>query len=59
MSPIVDRFFLQDETVDEQGRRIVREFYLSGILAIIRTWTAEKDPMPIDRLIDLVVRIAL
>ncbi len=59
VSPIVDRFFLQDEAVDEQGRRIVREFYLSGILAIIRTWTAEKDPMPIDRLIDLVVRIAL
>ena len=36
---------------------MVREFYLSGILATIRTWTAEEDPMPIDQLIQLVVRI--
>ena len=58
ISPLVDRFFLPSTELDEQGRRVVREFYLSGILAIIRTWTAEEDPMPIDQLIQLVVRIA-
>ena len=42
---------------DEQASRVVREFYLSGILAIIRIWTAEDDPMPIDQLIQLVMRI--
>ena len=57
ISPLVDRFFLPDAALDEQARGIVREFYLSGILAIIRTWTAEDDPMPIDQLIALVMRI--
>ena len=55
--PLVDRFFLPAAELDEQARRVVREFYLSGILATIRTWTAEEDPMPIDQLIQLVVRI--
>ena len=57
ISPLVDRFFLPEAELDEQARRVVREFYLSGILATIRTWTAEEDPMPIDQLIQLVVRI--
>ncbi len=57
ISPLVDRFFLPRESLDEQARRVVREFYLSGILAIIRTWTADEDPMPIDQLIQLVMRI--
>ena len=57
ISPLVDRFFLPSAELDEQARRVVREFYLSGILATIRTWTAEEDPMPIDQLIQLVVRI--
>ena len=57
ISPLVDRFFLPAAELDEQARGVVREFYLSGILATIRTWTAEEDPMPIDQLIQLVVRI--
>ena len=57
ISPLVDRFFLPGSQLDEQAHEIVREFYLSGILAIIRTWTATKDPMPIDQLIQLVMRI--
>lgn len=55
--PIVDRFFLPQEPLGEQGTRITREFYLSGIVAIIRAWTAEDDPMPIDQLIDLLMRM--
>lgn len=57
ISPLVDRFFLPESELDEQSRRMVREFYLSGILAIIRTWTADDDPMPLDRLIQLIMRI--
>lgn len=57
ISPLVDRFFLPEAQLDEQASDIVREFYLSGILAIIRTWTADEDPMPIDQLIQLVMRI--
>ena len=57
ISPLVDRFFLPEEPLGEQAERIVREFYLSGIVSTIRTWTSEDDPMPIDQLIQLVVRI--
>ena len=59
ISPLVDRFFLPSVELDEQARRMVREFYLSGILATIRTWTSEENPMPIEQLIQLVVRIVL
>ena len=59
ISPLVDRFFLPAAELDEQARRVVREFYLSGILATIRTWTAEENPMPIEQLIQLVVRIVM
>ena len=59
ISPLVDRFFLPEAELDEQARRVVREFYLSGILAIIRTWTAEEQPMPIDQLITLLMQMVL
>ena len=59
ISPLVDRFFLPEAELDEQARRVVREFYLSGILAIIRTWTAEENPMPIDQLINLLMQMVL
>ena len=59
ISPLVDRFFLPAAELDDQARSVVREFYLSGILATIRTWTAEENPMPIEQLIQLVVRIVM
>ena len=59
ISPLVDRFFLPEAELDEQARRVVREFYLSGILAIIRAWTAEENPMPIEQLITLLMQMVL
>ena len=59
ISPLVDRFFLPAEPLGEQAERIVREFYLSGIVSVIRTWTAEDRPMPIAQLIQLVVGIVM
>lgn len=57
--PLLDRFVLPAEGMGEQDERVVREFYLSGLLAAIRAWSAEDDPMPIDRLIGLVLRTVL
>lgn len=59
LTPLVDRFFLPGESLGEQAERIVREFYLSGIVATIRTWTSEEDPMPIEQLIELITGIIL
>lgn len=56
LAPLVDRFVTPCQSLEGQERRIVREFYLSGLVAAIRTWNSEEDPMPIDRLIDLVLR---
>ncbi len=53
--PLVVRFILPAEGLDDQARRVVCEFYLSGILAAVRAWLAEDDPMPIDELINIVV----
>lgn len=55
LSPLVDRFVLPEEELSAQERQILMEFYLSGLLAAIRTWLAEDNPMPIDRLIEVVV----
>lgn len=33
----------------------LREFYLSGVIALVRTWLADPDPMPIDELTELIV----
>ncbi len=55
LRPLVDQFVLPASNLDEQARRVVSEFYLSGILAAVRAWLAEKDPMPIDELIRIVV----
>lgn len=59
LSPLVDRFFLPEEPLGEQAEGIVREFYLSGIVATIRAWTSERDPMPIQQLIDIISRVVL
>ena len=55
LRPLVEQFVLPAEGMDEQARRVVSEFYLSGILAAVRAWLAEEDPMPIDALIRIVV----
>lgn len=59
IKPLVDRFVLPREGLGEQERRVLGEFYLSGLLAAIRTWSAEKEPMPIDQLVPLIVGVTL
>ncbi|MDO4849958.1 MAG: TetR/AcrR family transcriptional regulator [Coriobacteriia bacterium] len=55
LRPLVERFVLPAKGLDGQAGRVVSEFYLSGILAAVRAWLAEEDPMPIDALIRIVV----
>lgn len=55
LRPLVERFVLPAKGLDGQSGRVVSEFYLSGILAAVRAWLAEEDPMPIDELIRIVV----
>ncbi len=53
--PLVEQFVLPAQGLDEQARRVIGEFYLSGILAAVRAWLAEEEPMPIDALIRVIV----
>lgn len=55
IAPLVERFVLPAEGLGEQDRAVLMEFYLSGLLAAIRLWLAQDNPMPIDQLIPLVV----
>lgn len=59
IAPLLDRFILPDDVSDPREQTILREFYLSGILGAINTWITEPDRIPIERLIELVVRTAL
>lgn len=59
ISPLLDRFILPADGLDEQQRAILREFYLSGLLAAIQTWVESSPRMPIDRLIELIVATVL
>lgn len=55
IAPLLDRFILPDEGMTDEERAIMREFYLSGLLAAVNTWMAREDRMPIDRLLELIV----
>lgn len=37
----------------------MREYFLSGLVAAVREGICRDDPMPVDRLIDVIVRVAL
>ena len=58
IAPLLDRFILPDEGMTDEERTIMREFYLSGLLAAVNTWMAREDRMPIDRLLELIVAAA-
>ena len=59
IAPLLDRFIIPERGLNAPEQEILREFYLSGLLAAINTWMGQEDRMPIDRLISLVVAVAL
>lgn len=59
IAPLLDRFIFAGSDLDESERRVLREFYLSGVLGAICCWMSEPVRMPIKRLLELIVSAAL
>lgn len=59
VAPLLERFVLPADGLAPAESRILLEFYLSGIVSAVSTWLSEDDPLPIDRLINLIVRQVL
>ena len=59
IGPVVDRYVIAEAPLGPQERGIIREFYLSGLLASICAWMVAPDRMPIDRFIELIVNSIL
>ena len=59
--PLIDRFVMPgpEAGLDEQERAVVRAFYLDGLIAAVRAWILDEKPLPIDRLIEVIVRTVL
>ena len=59
LAPLLDRFILPPAGLSNEQRHVLREFYLSGLLAAIAAWVSNPQRMPIDQLIALIVTAAL
>lgn len=59
LAPLFDQFILDGQDLTDQQRAIMREFYASGLLAAIGTWMTLPEPMPIDRLVEMLVSTLL
>ena len=55
IAPLLDRFILPATGLSEPEQDVLREFYLSGLLAAINTWMNEAHDIPIARLIELIL----
>ena len=59
LAPLLDRFILPAQGLTHEQRHVLREFYLSGLLAAITAWVGNPQRMPIDQLIALIVGAVL
>lgn len=59
VAPLVQACVEPDPDATEAERRLVLEFYLSGILAAVTAWLEDDGDVPIDRLIALIAREVL
>jgi AcrR family transcriptional regulator len=59
IAPLVDRFVMPAGRLGPRESAVVREFYLSGLVAVISAWIVDEDPMPIDQFILLILRTVL
>lgn len=59
IAPLLDRFIITDATLTTQEQAILREFYLSGMLSAISLWLQNPDTLPIERLIELIINVAV
>lgn len=59
ITPLLDRFILNEAAPTEDERRLLREFYASGLLASINAWMTAPDRIPLSAFIDLIVGTVL
>ena len=59
ITPLLDRFILNEAALTEDERRLLREFYASGLLASINAWMTAPDRIPLSAFIDLIVGTVL
>ena len=59
ISPLVENLLIPDTGCTDKERSLLREFYLSGILAAVSQWISEPDSMPIDQFIQLILDTVL
>lgn len=59
VKPFMMPFIERNVGEDAAGRNMeyVREFYFSGVLAVIRRWLTDSDPMPAEELLELIVSV--
>ena len=57
--PLLDRFVVCDEGLDEHGRHLLRELFATGLLGAINAWMIDSDRMPIDQFVELIARTVL
>lgn len=59
IAPLLDRFILPGEGLSGREQGILREFYLSGLIAAISEWLREPGGLSIGGLIGLIVEASL
>lgn len=59
ITPLLDRFILNEAALTEDECRLLREFYASGLLASINAWMTAPDRIPLSAFIDLIVGTVL
>ncbi|OZG60257.1 TetR-type transcriptional regulator [Bifidobacterium lemurum] len=55
MMPLIERNIGKDAA--GRNAEYVREFYFSGVLAVVRRWLTDPDPMPTEDLLELIVGV--
>lgn len=59
ISPLVENLLIPDTGCTDKERSLLKEFYLSGILAAVSRWISEPDGMSIDQFIQLMLDTVL
>lgn len=59
IAPLVENLLIPAEGCTEEERSLLKEFYLSGLLAAVSAWIANPKGMPIDRFINFILATVL
>ncbi|MEF9875721.1 MAG: TetR/AcrR family transcriptional regulator [Gordonibacter sp.] len=59
IAPLVESLLIPADGCTDEERALLREFYLSGLLAAVSQWITNPEGMPIDHLIQLILDTVL